>query len=70
MSPTHKMPLGPAAARRAVLTELQAALAAARCASYVAGLCAADFAVRELLLVAHQELGRAVRAVDRLSDGM
>lgn len=69
MSPTHKMPLGPAAARRAVLTELEAALAAARCASYVAGLCTADGAVRELLLVTHQELGRAVRAVHRLTDG-
>jgi hypothetical protein len=62
------MPLGPAAARRAALAELEAALAAARCASYVAGLCTTDFAVRELLLVAHQELGRAVRAAHRLTE--
>ena len=67
MSPTHKMPQGPAAARRAALSELEAALAAARCASYVAGLCSGDYAVRELLVVAHHELDRAVRAVHRLT---
>jgi hypothetical protein len=48
------------------LTELRAALAAARCASYVAGLTAADFAARELLLVTLQEIDRATRAAGRL----
>jgi hypothetical protein len=60
------MPQGPAATRAAALTELRAALAAARCASYVAGLTAADFAARELLLVTLQEIDRATRAAGRL----
>ena len=66
MSPTHKMPDGPAATRAAALAELRAALAAARCASYVAGLATADFASRELLLVTLQEIDRAARAAGRL----
>lgn len=66
VSPTHKMPSGPAAARSGALAELRAAVAAARCASYVAGLTAADFAVREILLIALQELDRAARALRRL----
>ena len=68
MSPTHKMLDGPAAARAAVLAELRAALAAARCASYVAGLATVDFAARELLLVTLQEIDRATRAAGRLGD--
>lgn len=68
MSPTHKMPSEPLATRSAALADLRAAIAAARCASYVAGLATGDFAVREVLLVAHQELDRAARAAQRLSD--
>ncbi|HXV90344.1 MAG TPA: hypothetical protein VD707_03190 [Gemmatimonadales bacterium] len=68
MSPTHKMPEGPVATRAAALTELRAALAAARCASYVAGLATADFAARELLLVTLQEIDRATRAAGKLGD--
>lgn len=68
MSPTHKMPPEPLATRAAALADLRAAIAAARCASYVAGLATGDFAVREVLLVAHQELDRAARAAQRLSD--
>jgi hypothetical protein len=62
------MPQGPAAARAAALAELRAALAAARCASYVAGLATPDFAARELLLVALQEIDLAARAAARLGD--
>lgn len=54
--------------RAAVVTELKAALAAARCASYVAGLATPDFAARELLLVALQEIDRATHAAARLGD--
>jgi len=66
--PTHKMPVGPATLRAAALAELRAAVAAARCASYVAGLAAGDFTVREILLIALQEMDRAERALHRLGD--
>ena len=68
MLPTHKMPTGARALRAAALAELRAAVAAARCASYVAGLAAGDFAVREILLIALQEMDRAQRALCRLGD--
>jgi hypothetical protein len=62
------MPDGRTAARAAAVAELRAALAAARCASYVAGLATADFAARELLLVTLQEIDRATRVAARLGD--
>ncbi len=68
MLSTHKMPAGPTALRAAALAELRAAVAAARCASYVAGLAAGDFAVREILLIALQEMDRAERVLRRLGD--
>ncbi len=62
------MPPEPMGRRAAALADLRAALAAARCASYVAGLATGDFAVREVLLVAQQALDRAARAAQRLGD--
>lgn len=68
MSPTHKMPEGAAATRAAALAELDATLAAARCAVSVAAPCIRDFTTRALLHVAVQQLDRAERAARRLDD--
>jgi hypothetical protein len=66
MSPTHRMPAGPLAPRRAAATEARAALAAARCAARLAGTANGDAALREVLCVLLQELGCVERALERL----
>ena len=52
--------------REAGIAQVGRAIAAARCAVRLAGLETGDFAVRELLLGAIEELGRAERALAAL----
>lgn len=63
MTPIHRMPEPGALLRQALVSDINDALSAARCAVELAGAQTDDFLVRELLLRVIQEIDRASAAM-------
>ena len=68
MTPTYKMPDPDTLRRAAAVADVIDALSVARCSAQLAGGETDEFAVRELLLTAIQQIDRAAAAVRRLCD--
>lgn len=66
MTPLHRMPEPGALLRQALVSDINDALSAARCAVELAGAQTDDFVVREVLLRVIQEIDRAENALRRL----